>query len=159
MNDMNDADRAILDHFIHIRGKTIEMLCAVGEELLDRTANGELHPLRWQFAHIANGADWWMQYVMDDGLGWSGDYPSQKDAILGKLAGSRDRLVSFFTPDNDDPMGRSYTMSKEKEPEGGLNEWIGRDRVLYLTAHELHHLGRAELALWQFGATDLPDFP
>ena len=26
-------------------------------------------------------------------------------------------------------------------------------------ANELHHLGRAELALWQWGAADLPDFP
>ena len=45
------------------------------------------------------------------------------------------------------------------QPEGGVTQWVGRDRVLYLTAHELHHLGRAELALWQFGQTDLPDFP
>lgn len=158
MKKMNDADRAILDHFIHIRGKTIVMLRAIEEKLLDQTVNGEQHPLKWQFIHIASGVDWWMQYVMDDGVGWSDDCPSKKDDILDQLAVSRDRLISFFTADNE-PMGRSYTMSEEKESEGGLSEWIGRDRVLYLTAHELHHLGRAELALWQLGATDLPDFP
>ncbi len=158
MNHMNDADRAILDHFRYIRGKTIEILREVEEEALNQTTNGEQHPLGWQFAHIANGVDWWMQYVMDDGLGWSSGHPSEKAIILDQLAASRDRLISFFTAD-DEAMGQCYTLSEEKEPEGGLDEWVGRDRVLYLTAHELHHLGRAELALWQFGATDLPNFP
>ena len=156
---MNDADRAILDHFTDIRGKTVEMLRAAPEELLARTPDAEEHPLGWQFAHIANGGDWWMNFVMQDGLGWSGEHPSAKDAIESELARSRDRLVSFFTADDGGPMSQTYTLSEEKQPEGEVTEWVGRDRVLYLTAHELHHLGRAELALWQFGATDLPAFP
>ena len=156
---MNDADQAILDHFVDIRGKTIKMLGVVGEELLGRTVEGEDETLGWQFAHIANGGDWWMQHVMADGLGWSGEHPSGKDAIGEYLAASRDRLVNFFAADDGQPMGRTYTMSKDKQPEGGLTQWVGRTRVLYLTAHELHHLGRAELALWQLGLTDLPDFP
>ncbi len=159
MNDMNDADRAILDHFLHIRGKTIEMLGRASQELLDQTPEAEQHPLRWQFAHISSGIDWWMQHVMCDGLGSSRDFASAKDEILSELAASRDRLVSFFSAESGQPMGRCYKLSDEKETEGGLAEWVGRDRVLYLTAHELHHLGRAELALWQFGTTDLPDFP
>ena len=156
---MDDADRAILDHFTHIRGKTIVMLRAVDEELLDQTPDGEQHPLKWGFVHIASGVDWWMQNVMGDGLGFSDNYPSEKDAILDYLTASRDRLVSFFPADNYKPMAQIYTLSDEKEPEDGLSEWVGRDRVLYLTAHELHHLGRIELALWQFGVIDLPDFP
>jgi hypothetical protein len=159
MNSVNDADRAILDHFTHIRGKTIVMLRAVDEDLLDQTPDGEQYPLKWGFAHIASGVDWWMQHVMDDGLGFSDNYPSDKDDILDQLTASRDRLVSFFTSDDGEPMARFYALSEEKEPEDGLSEWVGRDRVLYLTGHELHHLGRIELALWQFGATDLPDFP
>lgn len=159
MNDMNDADRTILDHFLHIRGKTIEMLHAAGQELLDRTPEAEQHPLGWQFAHISNGPNWWMEHVMCDGQGWSNDFPSAKDEILAQLATSRDRLVSFFSAESGQPMGRSFKLSQEKEPESGLTEWVGRDRILHFTAHELHHLGRVELALWQFGATDLPDFP
>ena len=159
MNSVNDADIAILDNFKHIRGKTIVMLRAVEEKLLDQTPKREQHPLKWGFAHIPSGVDWWMQHVMDDGGGWSNDYPSEKQAILDHLTASRDRLVSFFNSNNYEPMAEIFTLSEEKEPEEGLNEWVGRDRVLYLTAHELHHLGRLELGLWQFGATNLPDFP
>ena len=156
---MNEADNVILDHFRGIRGRTLEMLDFVPDELLGRTAEGEEHPLCWQFAHIASGVNWWMHYVMNDGLGWVNDYPSRKEAVRDGLIASRDRLVSFFAADDGEAMGRVFTMSEEKEPEGGVVEWIGRDRVLYLTAHELHHLGRAELALWQFGMTGTPDFP
>ena len=157
--EMNDADAAILDHFKDIRGKTIKMLGVVGTELLGRKVEGEDETLGWQFAHIANGVDWWMNHVMGDGLGFSGEYPAAKDAIGDSLAASRDRLVNFFAAADGRPMSQTYTMSKDKQPEGGLAQWVGRTRVLYLTAHELHHLGRLELALWQLGLTDLPDFP
>ena len=156
---MNEADGVILDHFRDIRGRTLEMLGVVPDELLARAAKGEEHPLCWQFAHIAGGVNWWMHHVMNDGLGWVDDHPAQKEAMRDGLIASQDRLISFFSADDGEAMGRVFTMSEEKEPEGGLTEWVGRDRVLYLTAHELHHLGRAELALWQFGLTGTPDFP
>ena len=155
---MNDADRTILDHFIGIRSKTIEMLGKVPDHLLAETAPGESEPLGWHFAHIASGPTWWMHYAMRDGGGYMSEYPDQSRAIGASLEASRDRVVSFFEADDGEPMGRVYELSPEKEPEGS-NQWTGRDRVLYLTAHELHHLGRAELALWQWGVTDLPDFP
>ena len=156
---MNDADRTILDHFIDIRAKTTAMLNAVPEEMLARTAKGECHPLCWQFSHIANGVDWWMNFVMQDGRGWSGEQPSAKDAISAELDRSGGRLAAFFSADDGEPMARTFRLSEEKLPEKGVVEWVGRSRVLYLTAHELHHLARAELALWQWGIDELPDFP
>jgi len=155
---MTDADREILDHFTRIRGKTIEMLKAVPAALLGRTAAGESHRLGWQFAHIAGGVDWWMQHVMGDGRGLPDKQPSGKKAILAHLDASRDRLASFFTAEDGQPMCRTYLFASDKHPED-RDQWVGRNRVLYLTAHELHHLSRAELALWQFGHRDLPGFP
>ena len=155
---MTDADREILDYFTHIRGRTIEMLKAAPTALLGRTPEGERHRLGWQFTHIASGVDWWMQHVMQDGCSGPDDRPSSKRAILAQLNASRDRLVSFFAADDGQAMGRTFTFSSGSDPRD-RGQWPGRNRVLYLTAHELHHLGRAELALWQFGRMDLPDFP
>ena len=126
---MHDADREILDHFIGIRGKTLAMLAAVPDELLTRTAEAEQHPIGWQFAHIASGVDWWLEYVMQDGLGWSQVYPSEKEAIARSLVASRDRLVSLFSAGDGEPMARIFSLSEEKKSENGT-EWVGRSRVL-----------------------------
>lgn len=132
------------------------MLQAAPEEMLSQKAAGEDHSLYWQFAHIASGDNWWMHHVMKDGRGFVDDYPTEPQAILERLTVSRDRVLNFFTAADGEAMGREFEFS---DGDDGRTTWIGRDRVLYLTAHELHHLGRAELALWQFGATDLPTFP
>ncbi len=155
---MNEADREILSYFISTRENTIAMLDAVGDEMLSLTPEGEDHNLAWQFAHIASGVNWWMEYSMGDGLGPPAARKTTRQEIEAELVASRDRLVKFFTADDGEPMGASYEMSDEKEPEPG-EEWVGRNRVLYLTSHELHHLGRIELAIWQAGLTDTPTFP
>ena len=153
---MNEADHEILNFFISTRENTIAMLDAVDDEMLSLTPEGEDHNLAWQFAHIASGVNWWMQHVMKDGRGLVDDYPTAKNAIVDKLTASRDRLLEFFTAGDGEAMSRQFSFPMGDD---GMTEWIGRERVLYLTAHELHHLGRAELALWQFGITDLPGFP
>ena len=153
---MNDADRAILDHFTSMRAKTLEMLEAAPEEMLGRVAHAEQHPLGWQFAHIANGVDWWMHHVMRDGGGWSPEHACERDEIVAGLTSSRDRLLSFFAAEDGKAMSSDVSYP---EVDGSTSTWVGREVVLYLTAHELHHLSRGELALWQWGVTDLPAFP
>ena len=152
---MNDADRTILDRFVQTRDKTLQILDVVPDDLMGQTAAAEENPLCWQFDHIAISVDWWMQHVMQDGHGFANDPQFEKNVIKDKLVASRDRLVSFFTADDAVAMAHELVFL---ETDGGKTKWIGRERVLYLAAHELHHLGRAELALWQWGLTDLPDF-
>ena len=150
---MNDGDRQILDHFDRTREQTIELARWTSEDLLARTADGEDHPLAWVFLHVADGVDWWMHHVMRDGGPWRPGYGRDKDSVVAALGASRDRLVSFFDADDGRPMGRTFTFDDGHED---TPRWVGRDRVLYLTDHEIHHRGKIVLALRQWGLTDYP---
>jgi len=153
---MNDGDREILDHFIRTREKTIELARRTPEELLTRTAEGEGGPLNRLFLHIATGVDWWMRNVMRDGCGDIPSYGRDKEGILQALAASRDRLMSFFDDGSGERMGEMFSRVEE---DGSTSEWAGRDRVLYLTDHEVHHRGKIVLALRQWGFNDIPFLP
>lgn len=146
---MNDADRQILDHFTHTRQVTIGLARRVPDELLARTPEGEGLPLSRLFLHIAGGVDWWMHHVMCDGRRWPVDCGNDREAVVEALGASRGRLVSFFEADDGQPMGQTFSFT---DAEGTTSPWVGRDRVLYLTAHEIHHRGKIVLALrqWQF---------
>ena len=152
---MEDADRCILDHFARIRARTIELVAAAPEELLGRTPEGEEMSLHWQFVHIASGPEWWLTNVLRDGgtCGWPPPYAANKACLVQGLAASRDRLVGFFEADDGQRMAQVFTRA---EGDGSVSEWTGRDRVLYLTDHDLHHRGRIVLALMQWGFDDLP---
>jgi hypothetical protein len=55
---MNTSDREILDHFVRIRKKTIELFSKVPDEWLSRKPDGEDMSLSWLFMHIAGGLNW-----------------------------------------------------------------------------------------------------
>ncbi len=154
---MNDADREILNHFGRTRAKTIELAGRVPVDLLERTADGERHPLYWLFGHIAAGCDWWMHFVMRDG----NDPPpaesrSDRDAILAAFHASRERVVAFFQANDGQAMSQTFSF---KDEDGSIATFVGRDRVLYLAGHEIHHRGKIVLSLRQWGSDEIPFLP
>ncbi len=153
---MDDGDRAILDHFAGVRDATCELLSRVPEEMLGRRAEGEERPVEWLFAHIADGVDWWMHNVMHDGRGVVREYHHDRPSILRALRNSKDRLLAFFEAAGGRHMGETFTF---EDADGTCTEFIGRERVLYLTAHEVHHRGKIVLALRQWGFKDFPPLP
>lgn len=153
---MDDGDRAILDHFAGVRDGTCELLRRVPEELLERTAAGEERPVNWLFAHIADGVDWWMHNVMEDGRGVVRQYDHDRPSILRALENSKVRLLEFFEAHGGKRMGESVTF---EDPDGTTTDFIGRERVIYLTAHETHHRGEIVLSLRQWGHSDFPPLP
>lgn len=156
---MNPADREILDHFVRVREKTIELLNGMPDEILGRKADGEDMTLGWLFMHIADGPDWWMEHCMRDGRGWvyPGDGPFQMDGIRAALRASLCRVTEFFEAGDGERMGESFGLDPEKTE--GKGRRTGRDRVLYLTAHEVHHRGKMVLALRQWGPAEIPFMP
>jgi uncharacterized damage-inducible protein DinB len=94
-----------------------------------------------------------MTHVMKDGgtWQWPPPYAGSREAILGGLAASCDRLVRFFEAEEGARMGQTFSLRHD----GAAEQWTGRDRVLYLTDHELHHRGRIVLALLQWGFAEL----
>jgi uncharacterized damage-inducible protein DinB len=155
---MNDADKAILDHFTVARDKTLELLERVPAEWLTRQAEGEKHTLGQLFAHIADGPNWWLANVAKDGRGWRPPSTDHRDpaALRQALEASRQRMLDFFAADEGRRMGQEFTFT---EREGIVRRYVGRDRVLYLTDHEVHHRGKIVLALRQWGHTDIPFMP
>ena len=152
---MNDADRQILDHFRQIRERTLDLLERIPEELLDQTAEGEERPLRILFLHIARTVDSWMAGPLKDGLGQP-VYGTDKGSLELALRVSADRLTGFFEAD---PERMAREVPETLETTGQPVVWTGRDRVLYLAAHEIHHRGKMVLALRQAGFADIPPMP
>jgi uncharacterized damage-inducible protein DinB len=153
---MHPADREILKHFRQIRRRTIDLLERIPEEMLTRQADGETIPLGKLFKHIAYVVDGWMGELMNDGKGHP-RYADDKASILAALESTAERLVSFFEAEDGRQMGQEYptTLADEVTPV----VWTGRDRVLYLTDHEVHHRGKIVLALRQWGFGDIPPMP
>ncbi len=155
---MNTGDREILDHFFRTRKKTLELFLRVPEDWLTRKADGEDMTLGWLFMHIADGPDWWMNYCMQDSMGWKypGNGPFDKNAIDKALNASLKRVLGFFESE-EDRMNKRFELAPEKREED--ESWLGRNRILYLADHEVHHRGKILLALRQWGTTDFPFMP
>jgi uncharacterized damage-inducible protein DinB len=152
---MHPADREILKHFRQIRQRTIDLVERIPEEMLTRQADGEALLLGRLFKHIAYVVDAWMDDFLQDGKGRP-KYPDDKSSILAALESTADRLVSFFEAD-DGRMGQEHPTMLDDGVTPVL--WTGRDRVLYLTDHEVHHRGKIVLALRQWGFADIPPMP
>lgn len=153
---MNPADREILKHFRQIRRRTIDLVERIPEEILTRQADGEGLPLGKLCKHIAYVVDGWMEELMGDGKGLP-RYADDKSAILDALESTAERLVSFFEADDGRHMGDEYDTTLDDGVTPVI--WTGRDRVLYLTDHEVHHRGKIVLALRQWGFADIPPMP
>ena len=152
---MNAADREILKHFRQIRQRTIDLLERVPEEMLTRQADGEGLPLGRLFNHIAYVVDSWMDLFLHDGKGRP-RYADDKTSILAALESTADRLTSFFEAEDGRRMEGEHPTTMDN---GTPVVWTGRDRVLYLTDHEVHHRGKIVLALRQWGFGDIPPMP
>jgi uncharacterized damage-inducible protein DinB len=152
---MHPADHEILKHFRQIRQRTIDLLERIPEEMLTRQADGEALPLGKLFKHIAYVVDGWMEELMGDGKGRP-KYADDKASILAALKSTAERLVSFFEAEDGRHMGDEYDTTLDN---GTPVVWTGRDRVLYLTDHEVHHRGKIVLALRQWGFGDIPPMP
>jgi uncharacterized damage-inducible protein DinB len=152
---MHPADREILKHFRQIRQRTIDLVERIPEEMLTRQADGEALPLGRLFKHIAYVVDSWMDDFLHDGKGRP-RYPDDKAAILAALESTADRLTSFFEAEGGWRMEEEHPTTMDN---GTPVVWTGRDRVLYLTDHEIHHRGKIVLALRQWGFGDIPPMP
>ena len=155
---MNAGDQEILDHFVRTRKTTLELFGQVPKDWLTRTPPGEDMTLGWLFMHMADGPDWWMNHCMQDGMGWEyfGDGPFDQDVIDRALNASLKRVLAFFESE-EDRMNTTFELPAEKTE--GEGHWLGRNRILYMADHEVHHRGKIVLALRQWGMTDFPFMP
>ena len=153
---MHPADREILKHFRQIRRRTIDLVERIPEEMLTRQADGEGLPLGKLFKHIAYVVDGWMDDFLHDGKGMP-KYADDKASILAALESTAERLVNFFEAED----GRRMEQEHPTTLDDGVTPvlWTGRDRILYLTDHEVHHRGKIVLALRQWGFGDIPPMP
>ncbi len=156
---MNVSDREILDHFIRTRQRTIALFKQVPIDWLERKVDGEDMTMGWLFMHIADAPNWWMHYCMQDGKGWKCPSNDSFDpsSINDALANSLKRVQEFFELEEGIHMNVEFELPPEKREGEGC--WIGRNRILYLTDHEVHHRGKIILALRQWGMKDIPFMP
>ena len=146
---MHEADLSILRHFAGIRDVTIELLRKVPEDWLERPMPGEGDwTPRHAFMHIAGGQCGWLAGLGDGKKPIDENAPADRAGIERALREARARMLDFFGSPEVDRMSA-----------GCWREHVGRDVVLYLTSHEVHHRGRIVAALWQWGLTDTPFEP
>lgn len=155
---MHEADQQILDTFTACRNATLELARRIPDDLLGLSFDGDFAPtVAATLLHIADGPDWWMQHCMQDGRGRSAPpKATDRQTIIHQLQTSRDRLLQFFQCDDAVNMARSFRIVPEH---GGDGPWTGRDRVLYLLAHEIHHRAKLVLVLRRAGFSNFPFFP
>ena len=153
---MNAADRELLDHFLRTREKTIELVQCIPDELLARTPNGEAQPLHHLLAHAGCSGEWKFPNIFDDGQPERYVHPSERAALIAEIAYWRDRVFAFFTAKDGANLDCTFHFD---EDDGTRLEWTGRNRLLYLIDHEVHHRAKIVLALRQWGVEGLPFFP
>lgn len=153
---MHAADRELLDHFLRTREKTLELVHGIPDDLLARTPAGEAQPLYYLLAHAGCSGDWWFPHVFDDGQPERYLHPAEKTALIAEIAYWRDRVYTFFSARDGADLGGIFHFVDD---DGTRLEWAGRNRLLYLIDHEVHHRGKIVLALRQWGVDGLPCFP
>lgn len=153
---MHTADRELLDHFLRTRERTIELMQNIPDELLTRTPDGEAQPLYHLLAHAGCSGEWKFPHIFDDGLPDRYVHPSEKTGLLAEVAYWRDRVYAFFNAEDGANLDRRFHFD---EADGTHFEWTGRNRLLYLIDHEVHHRGKIVLALRQWGMEGFPFFP
>lgn len=156
---MHPADHEILDAFDRTRAATIDLLDRMPDDLLLRTPAGAEKSLAWEFWHIADGVHGWMTWCMEGGSA-DDELPQRfsKAELRAILESTREHLLGYFRANEGEAMGRSYRPPSFRHP-GRINDFTGRERVLYLTGHEAHHRGKVVLGLRQMGFTDVPFIP
>jgi uncharacterized damage-inducible protein DinB len=137
------------------RDKTIALLKSVPPKLLAGKAKGEDEALGQLFHHIAATVDGWMMRCMKDGGAPPPTYKPSKPAIMKALRASQKRLPKHFAAKGGKAMSAIYKPMRS----GKTYRFTGRDRVHYLTQHEVHHRGKIVLALRQWGFTKIPFMP
>jgi uncharacterized damage-inducible protein DinB len=152
---MSQGDREILACFDRARSKTLALLKAVPAKMLAQKAAGEDLSVGELFHHIAACTDGWMARCMQDRGPMPQPYVASKPAISKALSLSRKRLLQFFKNDDGAMMETLFTPSRQ----GKTYRFVGRNRVCYLTHHEVHHRGKIILALRQWGLTGIPFMP
>ncbi len=152
---MDAGDREILADFVRTRDKTIALLKNVPPRFLSRTPKGEEETLGQLFHHIAAAVDGWMMRCMQDGGPTPPKYKPSKPAIMNALRNSQKRLPKHFKAKSGKAMSAIYKPVRS----GKTYRFTGRDRVHYLTQHEVHHRGKIVLALRQWGFTKIPYMP
>ena len=146
---MQDADLSILRHFAGIGDVTVALLHKVPEDWLDRPLpGGDGWTVRRLFLHIAGGQCGWLQYLGDGKGGIDEEAQLDSAGIERVLLDARKRMIDFFGSSEVDHMG-----PLERD------EHVGRELLLYLTSHEVHHRGTLVRALWQWNLKDTPFEP
>lgn len=153
---MHEADAEILEHLKRTRAKTLALFGNVPEEFLDRTPLGEEYNLAFLLAHTACSGSWWLHNVLKDNGPEEHPRPSDKESLIRIGEESLERLLAFFEADDGANMGRTFPFVDHN---GETREWTGRNRLLYLIDHEVHHRGKLTLALRQYGLMDIPFIP
>jgi uncharacterized damage-inducible protein DinB len=147
---MHEADLSILRHFAGIGDVTIALLRRLREDWLDRPLpGGDGWTVRTAFLHIAAGQCGWLRGLGEGGGSVDPDVPLDKAAVERTLLDARRRMLEFFGP----------RMDARWPTEHAETPHVGRDIVLYLTAHEVHHRGTLVRALWEWDMKDLPFEP
>ena len=152
---MQSGDKEILADFDRTRSKTLALLKIVPAKLLARKAEGEDATLGELFHHIAATNAGWMARCMQDRGPLPAAYVASKPAISKALSAARKRVLQHFKANGGAAMDVVY------EPKRGAKTYrfVGRNRVCYLTQHEVHHRGKIILALRQWGIADIPFMP
>ena len=153
---MNAGDRQILDTFAAVRAGTIELARRVPDEWLARVADGETQPLSFLLCHAGCGEAWWMSSVLKDGGDERHPTPELKQPVVAAIESARRRVLDYFAARDGQAMGAVFTWTDEH---GVQRQWVGRGRVLYYIGHEIHHRGKIDLALRQWGMTQIPFSP
>ncbi|MBC8145414.1 MAG: DinB family protein [bacterium] len=153
---MHDADRMILEHFTAVRARTVELLAAIPDEMLERTPDSSTMSVGKEIAHLARALESWLYHVLEDGAAEPERIGTDRVSIRAALDHSRDRLLTHFT--KNDGANMSQVIESEYST-GAPVTYIGRERVLYLTAHEVHHRGRIVVSLRQWGLDRIPTMP
>jgi uncharacterized damage-inducible protein DinB len=151
---MNPSDEVILQHFRNIRARTREFLDCLPDEHLELIAASEDRSLADWFRHICLGNFYWLAALRDEKKLEVPRYGLTRPELDRALNESESAVLAHFS----DPAAWDRVVDRTTN-EGRPARWNGRERLLYLVAHEVHHRAKWVLALRQVGFTQTPILP